>query len=51
MRIIKPMYRWLNKSDLKEFKTEQEKFNKVIETKVDLLVDVVVNGNHNPRRK
>ncbi len=50
MKILTPMYRWLNKSDLKEFKKEQEKFNDVIEAKVDLLIDVTVNGNHNPRR-
>ncbi len=50
MKYITPFYRWLNKSDLKEFKQHQEKFNEVIETKVDLLIDVVVNGNHNPRR-
>ncbi len=49
MRIIKPIWRWLNKSDLKEFKVEQHNFNGKIEAKVDLLIDVVVNGNHNPR--
>ncbi len=50
MKLIKPIWRWLNKSDLKEFKNEQHVFNEVIESKVDLLIDVVVNGNHNPRR-
>ncbi len=50
MRIIKAIWRWINKSDLKEFKQEQHVFNKVIENKVDLLIDVVVNGNHNPHR-
>ncbi len=49
-KIIKYIYRWLNKSDLKEFKDEQHIFNEVIESKVDLLIDVVVNGNNNPRR-
>ncbi len=50
MKTLKYIIRWLNKTDLKEFKTEQHKFNEVIEGKVDLLIDVVVNGNHNIRR-
>ncbi len=51
MKYLTPMYRWLNKSDLKEFKQEQEKWNIRFESKIDLLVDIVVNGNHNPRGK
>ncbi len=49
MRVIKPIYRWVNKSDLKEFKKEQEKWNIKIESKIDILVNVAINGNHNPR--
>ncbi len=50
IRIIKTIYRWFNKTYLKEFKQEQEDWNIKIETKLDMLIDVVVNGNHNPRR-
>ncbi len=51
MRIIKPIYRWVNKSDLKEFKKEQEKWNIRFESKIDVLVNVAIHGNHNPRSK
>ncbi len=50
MKYITPIYRWLNKSDLKEFKYEQERWNIKIESKIDVLINVAINGNHNPRK-
>ncbi len=41
MKILTPIYRWLNKSDLKEFVIEQNTFNKVIVGKLDTLIDVI----------
>ncbi len=38
MKVLTPMYRWLNKSDLKEFKTEQEKWNVRFESKIDTIL-------------
>ncbi len=50
MKVLRYIFRWLNKSDLKEFKQEQLNENKIINHKLDMLVDIVVYGNNNPRR-
>ncbi len=41
MKIITPIYRWLNKSDLKEFVIKQNTFNEVIIAKLDTLIEVM----------
>ncbi len=51
IKTLRYIYRWLNKSDLKEFKKEQETENKIINHKLDMLIDIVVYGNHNPRKR
>ncbi len=44
MKMLKTIFRWFNKSDLKEFVVEQHTFNKVIIGKFDLLIELMKKG-------